>query len=245
MGLLIIILAIALAIGGLMGGTWLWQKMAESPILVQIRRYVKIIGLCGAAVLFAIVIFLVWMMETEPPEFFRQFISSINILSWSLFFYMLGYDTSILRPEPEEMKAPYGNEKITLKFQVKLDLLKNELFASIIAVAPAVALLLFSNIDIQLFRMWVAGVVAFAIGFLLWEHLKETGILTGTFKRQLVILSLLTTVAIGYIAGCGVYLSFSPGNPESIQILLVSLMLFIECIAWYMIGLCIAVFRAK
>jgi hypothetical protein len=158
---------------------------------------------------------------------------------------MLGYDASILRPEPGEMEAPHGNEKSTLKFHIKWDLLKKELFLSIIAIAPAVALLLFSSIDIQVFEMWVAGVVGFAMGFFFWEHLKETGILTGTFKRQLVILSLLTTVAIGYITGYGVYVGFSAGNPESIQILLVSFMLFIECLAWYMLALCVAVFRAK
>jgi uncharacterized protein YneF (UPF0154 family) len=32
MDLLIIILAVALALVGFIGGTWLWQKMAESPI---------------------------------------------------------------------------------------------------------------------------------------------------------------------------------------------------------------------
>ncbi len=245
MDLLIIILAVPLALMGLLGGLWLWQKMAESPIWAQIRKWMKIVGLCGTPALFAIVIFLVWMMKTKPPEFFRQFIFPINILSWLLYFYMLGYDASILRPEPEEMKAPHKNEKNTLKFYIKWDLLKKELCGCIIAIAPAVALLLFSGMDIHVFGMWVAGVVAFAMGFLFWEHLKETGILTGPFKRQLVILSLLTTVAIGYIAGYGVYIGSSAGNPESIQILLVSFMLFIECLAWYMLALCIAVFRAK
>jgi hypothetical protein len=245
MDLLIIILAVPLALMGLLGGLWLWQKMAESPIWEQIRKWMKIVGLCGTPALFAIVIFLVWKMETKPPEFFRQFISPINILSWLLYFYILGYDASILRPEPEEMKAPHGNEKSTLKFYIKWDLLKKELFGCIIAIAPAVALLLFSNIDIQVFVMWVAGVVAFAMGFLFWEHLKETGILTGPFKRQLVILSLLTTVAIGYISGYGVYVGSSAANPESIQILLVSFMLFIEGLAWYMLALCVVVFRAK
>lgn len=244
MDLLIIIIAVALALMGLLGGLWLWQKMAESPIWEQIRKWMKIVGLCVTPALFAIVIFLVWMIKTKPPEFFRQFISLINILSWLLYFYMLGYDASILRPEPEEMKAPHGNEKSTLKFYIKWDLLKKELFACIIAIAAA-ALLLFSNLDIQVFGMWVVGVVVFAMGFLVWEHFKETGILTGTFKRQLVILSLLTTVAIGYIAGYGVYVSSSAANPESIQILLVSFMLFVGCIAWYMLGLCVVVFRAK
>lgn len=111
MDLLIIILAVPLALMGLLGGLWLWQKMAESPIWEQIRKWMKIVGLCGTPALFAIVIFLVWMMKTKPPEFFRQFISPINILSWLLYFYMLGYDASILRPEPDEMKAPHGNEK--------------------------------------------------------------------------------------------------------------------------------------
>lgn len=245
MELLIIILAVPIALVGLLGGLWLWQKMAESPIWEQIRKWMKIVGLCGTPALFAIVIFLVWMMKTKPPEFFRQFISPINIFSWFLYFYMLGYDASILRPEPEEMKAPHGDEKSTLKFYIKWGLLKKALFACIIAIAPAVTLLLFSSIDIQVFGMWVAGVVAFAMGFLFWEHLKETGILTGPFKRQLVFLSLLTTVAIGYITGYGVYVGSSAANPESIQILLVSFILFIEGLAWYLLALCVAVFRTK
>ncbi len=242
---LIVILAIALAPAGLMGGIWFWQKMAESPIFAQMRSYVKIAGLCSVPVLFAIAILLVWTMKTQPPEFFRQFIPRMNILSWFLCFYMLGYDASILRPEPRVTKASHGNEKNTLRFKIKWDLLKKELFLSILAIAPAVVLLIFSSLDIQLFKMWVAGVVAFAVGFCLWDHLKETGILVGTFKRQIVILSLLTTAVIGYIAGYGVYVDFLAWNPDSTRVLLVSLLLFIEGIAWYMLGLCIAVFRTK
>jgi hypothetical protein len=245
MDLLIIILAVPLALMGLLGGLWLWQKMAESPIWEQIRKWVKIVGLCGTLASFAIVIFLVWMLETQPPEFFRHVIPPVNIVSWFLYFYMLGYDASILRPEPEDMKAPHGDKKSTLKLHIKWGLLEKELFASIIAIAPAVALLLFSRIGIQVFGMWVAGVLGFAMGFFFWEHLKETGILTGPFKRQLVILSFLTTVVSGCIAGYGVYVGFSAGNPESIKILLVSFMLFIECLAWYMLALCVVVFRAK
>jgi hypothetical protein len=245
MCLLIIILTVALAIGGFIGGTWLWKKMAESPIWEQMRKCVKIIGCGGTTGLFAVVIFLVWRMETQPPEYFRQCIPCINIGPWFLFFYMLGCDASILRPEPEEMKAPHGNEKSTLKFHIKWDLLRKELFASTIAIAPAVALLLFSRIVIQVFEMWVTAAVGFAMGFLFWEHLKETGIVTGPFKRQLAKLCLLTTVVIGCIAGYGVYVDFSAGNPELIQALLVSIMLFFQCMAWYMLALCVVVFRAK
>jgi ABC-type amino acid transport system permease subunit len=115
----------------------------------------------------------------------------------------------------------------------------------IIAIAPAVALLLFSWKNIQLFEMWVAVVVGLAMGFFLWEHAKEAGILTGPFKRWLVILSLLTTVVILAIWFYGVYVDSSGGNPESIQTLLVCIMLFIACMAGYMIALCVVAFRAK
>jgi hypothetical protein len=240
---LIIILAVALVLGGFTGGMWFWQEMAESPIWEQIRILTKIIGLGGASVLFlfAFGIFFVWKMETQPPRFFRRCISLINIGSWSLFFYMLGCDASILRPETGEMDVPLRKEKTTLKFHIKWDLLKKELFACIIAIAPAVVLLLLSSIDIKVFGMWVAGMVGFAMGFFFWEHLKETGVLTSTFKR----LFLLTTVVIGSIAGCGVYVVFLAGNLESIQMFLVSFMLFIWCMAWYMVGLCVVAFRAK
>ncbi len=245
MDLLIIILAIALALAGLMGGMWLWQKMAESPIFAQMRGYVKIAGLCGVPVLSAIVIFLVWTMKTQPPEFFRPYISCINIGCWYFFCYMLGYDASILFPESKGKKPPHGNGQNGLKCHIKWDLLKTESILGIIAIAPAVALFLFSWRQIQFFEMWVAVVVGFALGFFFWEHLKETGILTGSLKRQLVILSLFTTVVILGIWFYGVYVDSSGGNPGSIQTLLVCIVLFTACMAGYMIALCIVVFRAK
>jgi len=43
----------------------------------------------------------------------------------------MGYDAFILRPEPEEMKAPHGNEKRTLKFLIKWILLQKQFFPSL------------------------------------------------------------------------------------------------------------------
>jgi hypothetical protein len=245
MDLLVIILAVALALLGLIGGMCFWEKMAESAIWEQIRKCVKIVGLGGPPVLFATVIFLLWKMETQPPEFFRQYIFRMNIGSWFVLFYLLGYDASILRLKPQDPKNPHGKEKRPAPCHLKWDLFKKELYASIIAIVPAGALWLFSRIGIQAFGMWVAGVVGFAMGFFFWEHLKETGIFTGTFRRVVVILSLVTTAAIGYIAGYGLHVDFSAANPESIRTLLVSIILFFECMAWYMIGLCVVVFRIK
>ena len=178
MDLLIIILAVTLALGGFMGGKWFWQKMPESPIWEQIRRYVKMLGIFGALGFFGFAIILVW-----NTEFFRQHVFLINIGSCFLFFYMLGCDASILRPQPEEMEAPHRKEKTTSKFHIKWDLLKKELFACIIAMVPAVGLLLLSRVNIYVFGMWIVGVVGFGMGFFFWEHLKETDILTSTFKR--------------------------------------------------------------
>jgi len=245
MDLLIIILAVILALAGFIGGIWFWQKMAKSPIWEGMRMYVKLIGTGGAAGLFAMLIFVAWKMETQASEFYRQWTSCISMVSWFFLFYLLGYDSSILRPEPEETKNPHRNEKRPLPLHIKWDLLIRELFLSIIAIVPGVALLLFSRIGIQVFGMWVAGVVGLAMGFFFWENLREIGILTGAFKRQIVILSLVTTVVMGYIASYGVYVSFFAENIQSIQIFLVSFMLFMECMAWYMVALCIVVFRIK
>ncbi len=245
MDLLIIILAVILALAGFIGGIWLWQKMAESPIWEQIRKCVKIVGVSGTPVLCAIVLFLIWMMETQPPEYFRQYISCINIGGWFFFCYMLGYDASILLPEPKEKKPPHGYEKNRLKCHIKWDLLRTESILGVIAIAPAVALFLFSWSEIQFFEMWVAVVVGFGMGFFFWEHLKETGILTGSFKSPLVILSLFTTVVILGIWFYGVYVDSSGGNPKSIQTLLVCIILFTACMAGYMIALCVVAFRRK
>ncbi len=245
LNLLVTILAVILGLTGFIGGIWFWQKMAKSPIWEGMRKYVKLIGTGGAAGLFAILIFVAWKMEIQALEFYRQWTYSINIVSWFFLFYLLGYNASIFRPEPEEMKNSHQDEKSPLPLHIKWDLLIRELFLSIIAIVPGVALLLFSRIGIQVFGIWVAGVVGFSMGFFFWENLREFGILTGVFKRQTVILSLVTTVVMGYIASYGVYVSFFTESIQSIQIFLVSFMLFIECMAWYMVALCVVAFRVK
>jgi len=235
MDLYIKILAGAIVgIGGFKGGIWLWQKILES-LPPQKRRYLKIGG-PPASALFIFVIILFWKMEAKPPECLQKYISCLNNFSWLLLFYMLGYDASILRPASKKRKA---------KSRVYCDLLKNELFASMIVIALAVALLFFSAIDIQVFKMWVAGVMGFAIAFLFWEYLMEAVILTGPFKIWLVIFSLLTTAWNGLIVGYGFYIHSSPWNPVSIQKLLMGTMLFYDLLACYMLALCVAIFRAQ
>ncbi len=245
MDLLIIILAVILALAGFIGGIWFWRKMAKSSIWEAVRKYVKLIGIGGAVGSFAILIFVGSKMETEASEIYRQWTSCISIVPCFILFYLLGYDASILRPEPEETKNSRRSEKSPLPLHIKWDLLIRELFLSIIAIVPGVALLLFSRIVIQVFEIWVAGVVGFAMGFFFWENLREIGTLTGAFKRQIVILSLITTVVTGFIASYGVYVFFFTENIQSIQIFLVSFMLFMECMAWYMVALCVVVFRTK
>jgi hypothetical protein len=108
-----------------------------------------------------------------------------------------------------------------------------------------VGLSLLSKISKYVFTMWAVGIVGFAMGFSIWEHLKETGVITGTFKHWLVILSFITTIVIGCIAGYGLYVDFLARNPESIKILLVTIILFIGGMDGYMLGLCIVAFRAR
>jgi hypothetical protein len=41
-----------LALFGVVGGKWLWEKMSESPVLAEMRKYVKFAGLAGTPALF-------------------------------------------------------------------------------------------------------------------------------------------------------------------------------------------------
>jgi hypothetical protein len=245
MGLLIILLAVLLALVGFTGGIWFWQKMAESPLWEQIRRWLKVLGVCGALSFFASVIYLVWMMETQPAGSILKLIFTMNTFSWFLCFYVLGYDVSILRHIPEGIKDSNRKEISPFKYPIKLGLLLRVLFTALFLIAPAVGLLLLSMISKYVFMMWVAGIVGFTMGFSIWEHLKETGVITGTFKHRLVILSFIATIIIGCTVGYGFYVDFWARNPESIQILLMSMVLFIGSMAGYMLGLCVVAFRAR
>jgi hypothetical protein len=185
------------------------------------------------------------MLETQTAEWLRQVITWVNIISWFFCFYILGYDTSLFRPQPPGKEIPVTVAGEGSKFHLKWDLVKKRVVVGLIAIVPGILLFLGSVFTFEVLLRWVIAVVSFALGFLVWEHLKETGILVGSFKHQLVFLSVPTTIAIAYIAGYGAYVGAGGGGVESLRCLLLSIMLFVECIAWYMLGLCVAVFRRK
>jgi hypothetical protein len=242
---IIIILAIILAVVGFVGGKWFWQKMEESPVFAKMRTCVGIAGVVGTLVLFLVAAVLIWMLETQTPECLRQVLTPVNSISWFLCFYMLGYDTSLFRPLAQRRWVSVAVESEGLGIRLKWDLVEKCAAAGLAAIVLGMLLFLASIFTFAVLLMLISAVVGFVSGFMVWEHLKETDIFAGSFKHQLLILSVLTTMVIAAIAGCGIYVAAGYGGVELPRVLWVSVMLFIEGLAWYMLSLCVVAFRAR
>ncbi len=225
---------------GFFGGRWLWQKMAQSPLLSSMRKFIRSIGILGTVAMFlgtlACVGAVLVVSETTLQEYARP-------LSWGgafLLAYLIGYDISILKKRaPNKTDAAVTRaQEFKLSFRIRWDLVK-KVFAVVFLICflPYLILVALSFIGWDLFVDVLLIAVGGSLGYIFWEHLKDTGMLTGSFLQQLLLLSLITTGVIGFIYGYAIYVGTSPGVPDAPEILFLSIAMFTECMAWYLLSL--------
>ena len=83
--------------------------------------------------------------------------------------------------------------------------------------------------------------MGFGIAYIAWEHLKKSELISGDFKKQLIILSIATTIVASFILGYGVYAIYYGGGLFDLQIIVLAITLFMECMAFYFLGLFISI----
>ncbi len=106
----------------------------------------------------------------------------------------------------------------------------------VICFVPYLILAVFSILGWDLLLDVLLIAIGGSLGYIFWEHLKDTGMLTGSFLQQL-LLSLITTGVMGFIYGYALYVDASPGIPDAPQVLFLSLAMFTKCMGWYMLSL--------
>ncbi len=225
---------------GFFGGRWLWQKMAQSPLLSSMQNFIRPVGIVGTIAMFAGAITCVGAIFVLSEATLQGFARPLSMGGAFLLAYLVGYDISIMKKQTPQKAAsvPESPQEFKRAFHVKWKLVMNVF--EIVFLFSLLSYLIFYGLSLipwYYFFDAILMAIGGSLGFLFWEHLKDTGMLTGTFLKQLLALSLITTGVMVFLYRYAIYVGVSPGVPDAPQILFLALALFMECMGWYMLSL--------
>ncbi|MBD3229404.1 MAG: hypothetical protein GF329_14560 [Candidatus Lokiarchaeota archaeon] len=270
---MIICLGIILALFGYVGGVWLWSVLAESERIVEMKNLIRIVGIFGLIALFGVVGFGIFMYF-QPETVLRTSIFNLNFLLLFMLFYLLGYDYSIMRSEGQrdiQKVADIDGGKSDKKeekglFTIDWEIVKQVGSAIIVVILlvffPLLMTGIYGNmvgtpgnelaIMMELFLILLICILGFGIAYLFWEHLKQSGLIQGGFKKQLIILSIGTTIVAIFLLVYGIYsidygvfLFDTVGTYTDLRNIVISITLFMDMMAFYFLGLFISVLLIK
>ncbi|MHA1269841.1 MAG: hypothetical protein ACTSPY_08670 [Candidatus Helarchaeota archaeon] len=262
---LILYFFILLGMFGYAGGVWLWKFLARSKEILKMKKYIIIVGIFGLISLFSVMGFS-FFMYFQPETILRNQISFLNYLLVFMLFYLFGYDYSIINKDKlhdddstKLNSTQNKNSRFGSLFKVDWDIIKKSGLAmviiSLLFFVPLLIigiygnlLLIYGNLLIlmmQTFMIFLICILGFGIAYIVWEHIKKSDLITGNFKNKLVILSIATTIAVIMLLGYGIYSIYYGGTYFDLQMIVIAISLFIECMAFYFLGLFISTLFIK
>ncbi|MHA1753055.1 MAG: hypothetical protein ACTSWR_05275 [Candidatus Helarchaeota archaeon] len=255
--MIIIYLGIELGFLGYIGGVWLWSYLSKSEKITELKNIITVIGIIGFITLFLSLLMGIFTYF-QSIILLNNLIDSLNYLFLFITFYMFGYDFSIMNKnvigkiKNENNNTKDKNEKSKNLFKIDPIIIKN--IGSVIGILTSLfffPLLLIGlygnilNITMQVFMTFFICILGFGIAYIAWEHIKKSELITGNFKNQLVILSIITTIFVVFLLGLGIYIRYYDNNYFYLQIMTCSIILFMDCMAFYFLGLIISILMVK
>ncbi|MCP4760766.1 MAG: hypothetical protein GY870_03225 [archaeon] len=237
--LLVIYFMIPLTFFGVIGGRWLWEQLASSDIFRSgIPIYVKSVGFV------AIAIFLIFILEgfyiylIEENAIIIQIVQSGTQLMYFVAVYNIGYLISIWNPTVEEKK----DGEIEFKLKKKLNLQVLSCISIWILLSFIISIIITQNFTSILFLYLATGGAGMAIGWIVWEHLKETDMLSGEFLKTLKILSIGFEIPVILLFILGFIADFLQID-EFYRLILLGYILIFYLMVVYFLGLLIEVIK--
>ncbi|MHA1651730.1 MAG: hypothetical protein ACTSYB_16175 [Candidatus Helarchaeota archaeon] len=236
------------AIIGYIGGIWLWEYLATSELITnELKRRIKIGGLFILIGFAAFISFNLYIAFYGDFQFLQMIIYYGNNLLLFMFCYFIGYLLAIWKPQ----KEPESQKNFQKKFSVDWVIIKR-LFRVIIPICGIIfgIFLGIGLIQEQLlnyllyYGIFLLLVLGFCLGYLIWEHLKKTNLISGQFQMQLKWISIVATGILGMLVGYGFFV-LSMQTFQLFQELILYYSVFLICMFFYFIGLFFSIFKSK
>ncbi len=235
----IAITLISLTIGGIIGGKWLWKKLASSDIFKSgVPIYIKIIGCIFLIGLIVFVALGFIILFTGDATLIREIVQQSMMLLLFGTLYNAGYLLSIWKPTP----IPNDASLQTFKLQKKKIVLVGIITSVYVLTCFLLAFVLTETlISIYFLYLTFAG-IGFSMGWIFWEHLKETRVLSGNFLTNLKLLSVGFELALVALTILNLVAN-SLNIPIIDRFALLSLLLLLYLSIAYFIGLTSEIIR--
>ncbi len=245
---IVIYVTILVSIIGYVGGIWLWEYLATSELIKgSMKRLIKLVGIFVLLGFVAFISFSVYTAFYGEFTFLRTIVTGANYLLLFMFSYFIGYLLSIWYPATALEKSVDSKSKFKLDWAIIKRVLKIAL--PICAIGGGIMLgigIIEKEIAAYLvyYGIFLFMVLGFCLGYLIWEHLKKSNLITGDFQNQLKGVSILATIALGGLTFYG--LAIVPLDSYQLyQELILYYSIFLICMFFYFLGLYVSVLQSK
>ena len=230
---LTIYIMIWLSIGGIYGGIWLWKEMANSDLFKKgVPIYVKIFGIVVLAIFFLFIGFGFYIFYFGDYLFIQNIVHQGTILMVFVVFYNIGYLISIFLKSAENIE----DKEPGLNIKVKLSVITLGVIGVYLILCFIIFLMItqeFVSLGFIYFGLAGAGL---GIGWIFWEHLKESKAISGDFFKLLKVLSIIFEIPIILLMLLGIITNFIP-HIFLFRFTLLGYLLLFYLMAAYFIGL--------
>ncbi|MHA1785212.1 MAG: hypothetical protein ACTSX4_01495 [Candidatus Helarchaeota archaeon] len=223
-----------LSIGGILGGIWLWDELSSSNLFKSgIPIYVKIIGVISILIFFVFIGAGFYLFYAGDEELLRLIVGQGTLLMTFAVFYNIGYLISIWNPIIKD-----ENQEVSKGFKIK-----KKLSLIVLGIMCIYVISVFIIFQISLIFQYLAlGGIGFGLGWIFWEHLKETDVLSGSFHKLLKILSIIFEIPIFILMVLGIITNYFP-DIFLTNVILLSYLLLFYLMAAYFIGLMLEIIK--
>ncbi len=229
-----------LTIFGIWGGKWLWKQLASSEKFKSgVPIYIKIVGCLAIVIFMVFIISGINLFYNGEASLIREIIQHGTMLMVYITFYDIGYILSIWKPIDDEQKV----EQTKFIIKKRLSLIVSIFIAIYILISFFVILFITGEFLSQLFQHVVMGGVGFALGWIFWEHLKETRMLSGKFLKDLKLMSVIFEFPLVFLMVLGLFSVYSHSTLTLDKIILLGYILLFYLLAAYFIGLMLEVMK--
>ncbi|MBD3350799.1 MAG: hypothetical protein GF364_04855 [Candidatus Lokiarchaeota archaeon] len=234
---------------GLIGGRWLWQRLSSSSIFVKgIPSYIKLIGIVAISIFFLILVIGFKFFFSENEIQIGNIVGTCTRLMFFITAYNAGYLLSIWQEKSKEKAKntlEYKNlsEKL-FEFKIKKKPVITFILFIIIWIAASsfIIYLIYNNLENSIYFYTISAGVGFAIGWVFWEHLKQTKELFGSFLESLKLVSIIFELVVIVILVIGMWIEYT-GLKEFYKYALLGYLLLFYLMGAYFLGLLVETFK--
>lgn len=236
---IIIFSMILLTVLGYIGGIWLWKELKSSDLFKSgVPLPVKIISPLGFIVLILFTVSGFFLLYGDNASLIQAIVQQGTNLMIFIASYNVGYLISIWKPA---LSLENGvKHQFTIKWKLGFIVIG---FIMVFIVVMIISSVLFTGMILSREILYITlSVIGTPVGWLFWEHLKETQILKGELLKNLKVLSIIFIFPIIIVSITGIF-ALAMSDLILFKTVLLTYLLLFQLMTAYFLGLVVEIIK--